>query len=339
MTLPASDHCRRALVTGASGFIGSLMVKYLSKQGVHVRALVRRRSPGMDAPQGCEWAVGDVTDAASLNAALRGCDVVFHCAWGGTSLEEARRINVEGTRNVVAAAAAEGVRRVVHLSSMAVHGRALPRSLSEEQPLCFRGSAYGVSKAEGEQAAFAAGAALGVEVVALRPTLVYGPRSPLWVLSYFNRVKREQVFLLKGGKGLANLVFVDDLIAAMWQAAVTPGVAGHAFLISGEAPVAWGDYIGGFARMCGKPLPATMSLTRARLELQWARVYSALARRPRRVQSVDLTEMTQHAAVSIAKAQRLLNYQPRVSISEGLERCAAWLRQEGHLARAASGNL
>src|SRR5439155_15361112 len=137
----------------------------------------------------------------------------------------------------------------------------------------FSGDPYGVSKAEGERAALERGSADEVEVVALRPTLVYGPQSPIWLLNYFMRVKREQAVLVNGGRGLANLVFIDDLINAMWAAAVTPGVAGHAFLISGDQPVTWREYIGSFAQMCGKPLPPSLSLARASLEAQWARAY------------------------------------------------------------------
>jgi nucleoside-diphosphate-sugar epimerase len=280
---------------------------------------------------GTERVRGDVTDRASLQRAVEGCDLVFHCAYGGDSLAEARRINVDGTRNVLLAAAEAGVRRVVHLSTMAVHGHRTPPVLTEDCPFDMQGDSYGVSKAEGELAAFELAAQHGVEVVALRPTLVYGPRAPLWVLAYFDRTRREQLALIDGGNGLANLVYVDDLVDAMWVAAQQPAAAGEAFLISGAEPVAWRDYIGAFARMCGKPLPPAVPLWRAHLEVHCLRVYGALTNRPRRLVGMDLMLMPQRTAVSIEKSQRLLGFSPSTSFGAGMALCEAWLRDDGYL--------
>jgi len=320
----------QVLVTGANGFIGSRLVERLGCMGVRVRALVRRGV--LSRPeQEYERIRGDVTVLETLSSAVQGCDVIFHCAWGGNALAEARRINVLGTRNVLTAAAAAGVSRVVHLSSMAVHGRKLPALLTEEHPLQFQGDAYTVSKAEGERVAVELGAAHGVQVVVLRPTLVYGPRSPLWLLSYFERLKQEQLALIDGGKGLANLVYVDDLIDAMWAAAQRPGITGQAFLISGAQPVSWRQYISHLAQMCHKPLPPSIPRWRAWLEMQGGRVYGALTQHPRRLLGMDLANMTQHTTVSIAKAQQLLAYTPRIALAEGMQRSEAWLRQAGYL--------
>jgi len=327
----------RALVTGSQGFLGTRLVHHLRTRGVTVRALVRR---GLDVPwlagDGPEPVRGDVTDADSVVRAVAGCDLVFHCAWGGDSFEDARRINVDGTRNVVEAAARAGARRVVHVSTMSVHGKRLPTLLTEECPFDLEGDAYGVSKAEGEQAAFAIGRERGVEVVALRPTLVYGPRAPLWVLQYFDRVRREQVALIDGGSGLANLVYVDDLVDAMWAAAERPGVGGEAFLVNGHAPVTWREYLGAFARMCDKPLPPSVPLWRAKMEMQVMRIYGTLAQRPRRFTGMDLELMPLRTTVSIEKAQRLLGWQPAHSLAAGMAECEAWLRREGYLPRAAA---
>lgn len=321
----------RALITGAGGFVGRQMVRHLAGQGHTPRALLRR---GLLAAGGSgsriERVRGDVTDPASLRAAAAGCELIFHCAWGGTTLDDARRVNVDGTRHVIEAAADAGVRRVVHLSTMAVHGRSLPPILTEDAPLCTSGDPYGVSKAEGERIAFARGRELGVEVVALRPTLVYGPAAPLWLLAYFERVRSGQVLLIDGGRGLANLVYIDDLIAAMWRAAAAP-VAGEAFLVSGAQPITWRDYLGYFAEMCGKAVPPMVPAWRARLAMHWLRVYATLTNRPRRLQAMDIALMTQRTPVSIDKARRLLAYTPSVDVAQGMLRCERWLRHEGHL--------
>ena len=326
-----STGMRRALVTGANGFVGARVIDRLLRHRVPARALVRQRLLMGPVTPGLERAHGDVTRPDSLRAAVAGCDVVFHCAWGGDSLADARRVNVEGTRNLIEAAAAAGVRRVVHLSTMAVHGDDLPAELTEDAPMISRGDAYGVSKAEGERVALDLGRARGVEVVALRPTLVYGPAAPYWVVGYCERVKHEQVALVDGGTGLANLIFVEDLVDAMWAAAEAPGAAGAACLVSGDRPVTWAEYLGQFARMCRKPLPPSVPLWRATLEMQVLRVYGTLTQRPRRLQGMDVRLMSQHTAVRIDRARQVLGWSPATSLEEGMDVCEAWLRREGHL--------
>jgi len=323
------------LVTGADGFVGSRLVSRLATAGARVRTLVRSGFAGPHGQPGGQLRIrGDVTDRQSVERSTLGAEIVFHCAWGGSTLAEARWINVEGTRNLVEAAASAGARRVVHLSTMAVHGDSLPSLLTEDCPFDLGGDAYGVSKAEGELAAFEVGAASGVEVVALRPTLVYGPRAPFWLMGYLERCRTEQLALIDGGRGLANLIHVDDLVDAMLLSAVRPGVAGEAFLISGPEPVSWREYIGHFARMCGKPIPPSVPLLRARIEVQCSRVYSALTQRRRRLQGMDLKLMAQRTVVSIEKARRLLAWEPRLYLTEGMAVCERWLREQGYLARA-----
>jgi nucleoside-diphosphate-sugar epimerase len=321
----------RALVTGANGFVGARMVDRLVSRHVPAQALVRRRVTAPMPGRSVEWVQGDVTRPETLPAAVAGCDVVFHCAWGGGSLEDARRVNVEGTRNLLEAAARAGVRRIVHLSTMSVHGDDLPPELTEDAPLVTRGDPYGVSKAEGERLARELGPELGLEVVVLRPTLVYGPAAPYWVVGYCERVKREEVALVDGGRGLANLLFVEDLVDAMWASAEVAGAAGGVCLVSGARPVTWAEYLGHFARMCRKPLPPSVPVWRATVEMQVLRIYGALARRPRRLQGMDVRLMSQRTAVRIDHARRLLGWTPATSLDEGMAVCEGWLRRQGHL--------
>ena len=88
--------------------------------------------------------------------------------------------------------------------------------------------------------------------------------------------------------------------------------------------------------MSGAPLPPPVSAWRARLALQWSRAYATLAERPRRLREMDLHLMTQHSAVRIDKARRLLDWRPRVAVAEGMARCERWLRAQGHLPPAAA---
>lgn len=319
------------LVTGASGFIGSHLVERLRRDGRRVHVLLR--DGGSEArwrSLGCQVFAGDVTLRASIAPAVAGCATVFHCARGGASLEESREVNVQGTLNVLAAAHEAGVRRVVHLSSLVAHGRRWPAEVTEELALSFRGDPYGVSKAESEREGMTFARQTGLELTVVRPTVVYGPGSGR-VLADLDRVYYERVKLLGRGDGLLNLVFVDDLVDGLCLAAGAPAAAGEAFLLSGAAPVTVRDYFGALARLCGKPEPPRIGWTRARLEARWSRWHFRFTRRARRVHDEDGELMGHRESVSIAKARRLLGFAPQVSLDDGMERVARWLRGRGYL--------
>lgn len=172
----------RALVTGAAGFIGSNVVRALLRRSADVRAL---HLPGeslraLDGVE-CERVAGDVTDAAAMARAVRGCDVVFHLAavyalWTRDGGARMRRVNVEGTRIVLAAAREAGARRVVHTSSIArFGGQGMHRRATEESPfaLGWTGDPYAASKNEAH--AVAVDAAREQDVVIVAPCGPIGP--------------------------------------------------------------------------------------------------------------------------------------------------------------------
>lgn len=165
----------KALVTGAAGFIGSNVVRALVRRGAGVRALhlpgeTLRALEGID----CERIAGDVTDADAMALAVRGCDVVFHLAaiyalWTRDGGARMRRVNVDGTRIVLAAARKAGVRRVVHTSSIArFGGQGMHRRATEDSPfaLGWTGDAYAASKNDAHDVAVAAAREQDVVIVA-----------------------------------------------------------------------------------------------------------------------------------------------------------------------------
>ena len=246
----------RVLVTGASGFIGGRAVERLHAAGAHVRALVRDPGRAVSLSRTtAELAVAELPEADGLDEAMAGMEVVLHCAaMLGGPREQMMAVNVEGTRAVVRAAAAAGARRVVCLSSLAVHGTPFPDGLDEDAPLAAN-TVYGESKRLAEETALEAGAASGVEVVLLRPTIVYGPGSQWWTIDPVRRLSEGGLVMAGPGDGAANVVHVDDVVDAMARASVVEGVAGRAYLINDEAPVTWARFFGAYARMLAVPLP------------------------------------------------------------------------------------
>ncbi len=176
----------------------------------------------------------DVTDPASLPAALHGVDAVVHCAYGG------RAATVGGTRLLLEAACRAGVRRVVHLSSIAVYGAATG-AVTEAAPLVpteGRGYAHWKAAAERECRTLT-----GLEIAILRPAIVYGPGSEQWIEQPRRRLLSCDWGELGAlGRGTANPVHVTDVAAACIAALDLPGAAGEAFNIAGCETLSWRDW-------------------------------------------------------------------------------------------------
>jgi len=225
------------LVTGATGFLGHNLIPLLIQRGQRVRALVRSTSEyGFLRDCGAELALGDTRDAASVTAAMQGCQAVVHAAgkfrfWGRYSQFAA--VNVQGTRHVLEAARRAGVQRFIHISTIAVVGKPKSGVLITEDTPCQPAEAYQRSKLEGERLALRYHAEHGLPVIVLRPGAFYGP----WGHYAFNRLFFEDP--LKGlpmrvhhGKHITFPIFVPDLCRTI-EAGLTRGRPGQVYNICG----------------------------------------------------------------------------------------------------------
>src|SRR5215212_5208956 len=250
----------RAVVTGATGFVGGHVARLLAERGDDVTAtyrdperLSRLRTIAV------REAKADVLDRASLRRAMRDADVVFHTAGfvGSKPQEQVWRMNALAPRLVVEAAAAEGVRRVVVTGSVAALGPAPHGDIADESQV-YRGGdgAYGDAKHEGEAEAFAAGARLGVEVVSVDPSYVLGvpiDRSQPGETStriVGNYMLGRLPAVVGGG---TNIVDVED-VAAGHLLAAEKGVPGERYVLGG-VNMNWVELIDRIARISGVHRP------------------------------------------------------------------------------------
>lgn len=252
-----------AMITGATGFVGSHLAERLAGEGRRVRALVRATSDRrlLDS-LGVEPRMGDLDDAASIRAAAEGAEVVYHLAAVTTARDEAgyHRANAEGTRTLVRALlqCEARPRRLVYLSSYAACGPAngRPRRL-EEPPAPL--TAYGRSKLEGERVLTEAADA-GMEVVVIRAPAVYGPRDRA-LLSYFQLVRLGIAPVPSGAeRRRLHMIYAPDLALALARAAhVAPGT----YPVAEPVEHPWPALISTIARAMDRrplrlPLPAPL---------------------------------------------------------------------------------
>ena len=236
----------KILVTGATGFIGSRLCELLSlEHRLPYRALVRdfaraARIARLDT----ELVGGNMLDAGSLARAVEGCDAVINLAHGDDQSAEKQ------TAQLVAACTRAGVRRFVHVSSMAVHGPSpsLPVLTEGTAPIERWGEAYSDAKAAAEAVVTTAGKRGALATVILRPTIVYGPYS-FFVTPIMRDARAGKISLIDGGRGICNAVYVDDVCDAIMAALERDDAVGMAFLINGDSRVTWRDFITTFAGM------------------------------------------------------------------------------------------
>lgn len=250
----------RVAVTGATGFIGTHLTDRLIASESHVTALYHNparlaRLAHNDLGR-LTFAESDVRDAGTLARAFAGCEVVVHTAYGRLGDEsEQRSVTVGGTEAVMEAAQRAGVRRVVHLSSVAVYDlQAAGAEFDEDSPVVTpdNPSGYAKDKLEAERIVLQ-GAGRGIEVVCLQPTVVYGPLG-WWSIGPLTRLADENEALPSGaGSGMCNPVHVHDVTDAIIFASQAAGLDGDRVLVTGPQPVTWGVYYDGYRRILGLP--------------------------------------------------------------------------------------
>ncbi len=323
----------RVMVTGATGFTGGHLARTLKARGHDVRALVRTPEAAGDlAREGIELCPGDLADAAAVQRAADGCDVVYHIA---AVYREARhpddyyrRINVEGTRNVLDAVA-RGAGRVVHCSTVGVHGDVQSIPATEESPFA-PGDVYQSTKLEGELLARARIDA-GLPGSIFRPQGIYGPGDRRF-LKLFKTIHRGTFRMIGSGDVLYHMTFVSDLVDGIILCGEHPRALGQTFVFGGPRYTTLRELVGQVSKAVGTPLrrghiPVAPVMAAAVL-CEWLckplRIEPPLY--PRR-----LDFFVKDRAFSVAKAQALLGYAPRVDLEEGLRRTFEWYRQAGWL--------
>jgi acetylornithine/succinyldiaminopimelate/putrescine aminotransferase/nucleoside-diphosphate-sugar epimerase len=326
------------LVTGATGFIGGHLTQRLVEEGHRVRCLVRGASDtSLIDELDVEVAVGDLTSARSLADAVEGCRYVLHCGalvsdWA--TAHEIRRVNVEGTRNLLEASVVASVQRFVHFSTTDVYGYPGAGAIDETHVATRFRNWYAQTKLAAEAEVLRLERAHSLDAVILRPATVYGPRSTDVVQEIARAIRGGNMVMVNGGRAVAGLCYVQNLMDATILALAYEGAGGQAFNVTDGLDVTWKQFTDGLAeglgcRQARWSLPYWLANG---IGFSLEHGYRALRTTTRLTTRPLLSRQAVHVMgtdqdFSNRKAHELLGWEPRVDYATGLEATLAWLAE------------
>ena len=319
----------RVLVTGAGGFVGKYVCRKLIESGYSLRAGVRnvesipdllRAIPGLSDSS----LLGDLGASPELRGPLAAVSAVVHLAArvhvmkesSGDPLQEFRRVNVEGTKSLAHTAAAAGVRRFIFVSTIKVNGDSTPgEPFNVDMPPAPQ-DAYAISKWEAEEALRSVASESGLEVVIVRPPLVYGPGVRGNFLRLMSLIDRALPLPWPKVENCRSMIGAENLADFLVRCVDHPRAAGHTFLVKDSEDISTRELITRLARLLGRPMglvPFPESLIRLAASLT--------------MKKEAVSRILDSLVIDSDRAQQLLKWVPPATLDEGLAATARWYQE------------
>lgn len=326
------------LVTGASGFLGGKLAVRLAGEGAKVKALVRHpaKADFLRKHANIEIVQGDIREAERMREVSQDCFLVFHTAAlmgravKNSSLDQFRKINVEGTKNIMHAAVNGKAERIIYVSTIQVYGYPFLDEITEDTPINPTNDFYSISKAESEEVIKEISSEKNLSFTIIRPGAIYGPGSNLWTKYIFKLAKRNPVFWIGSGKGVLPLIYIDDLVDLMIITATHPAADKEVFNAVMEKPPSIREYIRKHSSMTGHQNWISLPIF---LVSPFAHLISFLVKKHSKLKDLPLLIkwLNQYRNYRMTKAADLLHWKPKTDLETGLNNSETWLRQQGLL--------
>jgi nucleoside-diphosphate-sugar epimerase len=323
----------RILVTGGTGFLASHLIPALQARGHSVRALVQPSSDtALLGEVGADVHIGDVRLPATLAGAMREIDAVFHLA-AAIGVRRPRRdyhaVNVTGTENVCRAALAEGVERLVHVSSTSVYEQGLGVPVDETSPLAPPDDPYAVTKAAGDDLVQRLIAEEHLPASIVRTSTIFGPGDHLNFGRIADRLLAGSGIVIGSGRNRVPFAYVDDVVRGLLLVLEDEAAVGEIYNITDDRVPTQAELLREVADQLGVEMP--------RIHVPYGPLYGAafLAERLARATRSEHAAVTRFGVMlygadnrfAIDKARAALGYEPRVPLHEGVRVAAEWWRE------------
>ncbi|AFY51107.1 nucleoside-diphosphate-sugar epimerase [Nostoc sp. PCC 7524] len=317
------------LITGIDEFIGLRAAELAIAQGIKVRGLQASNNSDTAKKLGAEVIFGSVTDAAIAQKACQGVDIVLHTAQiteEAGPIKQFQEMNVGGAVNMAKAAKSAGVKTFVHLSSILVYGFDYSDRITESGTLSSNDNPYCQTKIAAEAELLPLNSPPDFGVIIIRAGDVYGPGSLPWVVRPIHFMRQKLFAYPNDGQGVINHVYVDNLIDAIFLA-IEKQTYGEIFNITDGEATSWKEYFMRLAAMEGLPTPMSLPKDEIKLFLKLRHQGQKLFRKKADILPESVDFMRRPYACSIAKAQSLLDYKPKIDLETGLRQTKTWLEK------------
>ncbi len=316
----------RALVTGAGGFIGSHLIRYLALKRWSVRAMDVHPAPcALDGD--IEYRVCDIRDESALSQAAAGVDYVFNLASVHldvhASFDQFQSVNVNALERVVQLSAQAGVKRLIQVSSVGVYGHVASPPAKEDAPLHPEND-YERTKAAGEEVARRAASRYGVDLVIVRPSWVYGAGCPR-TAKLLRSLRKGRFFYIGKGENLRHPIYVDDFLQGIELAALGPSaIAGGTFNLAGPRWMTVREMVSQFARAIGARPPTLHAPRWVGISVGWAaEQVSAVVGAEPPISRRTLAFFENDNAFDISAARAAFGFDPRTELPGGVRQAVA----------------
>lgn len=321
------------LVTGATGLVGSHLVEFLVRNGHKVRCLVRQSSDNAFLKSlGIDFITGDVTDSAAVDKAVNGADVVYHCAamvsdWADRATMAA--VNVGGTENIINACLKYKTKRLVMVSSLAVLGMGKQVNANETAPYVYTGDNYNYTKIESEKRILTAVREKKLSAVILRPPYIYGPRDRQLLPRVVKFLKEGKFVFIGSGKNPISLVYVKNLVHALYLAGESNSAVGQIYHITDGHDLTRREFITALAQKFGysapgKSVPAFVAKCACPV-LEFVNKVKK-STEPPLLNKFRMKFLDTYLTFDISKAKKELGYKPVYTYEQALEETVNWFK-------------